>query len=535
MRERGSVIGQLLRRGARRWDPNTDRSAERVSKPALTFLLAGIVVNLYFFCHWRYQPMMDLPNHIAVARCVSEWGSSDSMYTDLFDRPDLLSANTLIYSVTAVLGKVIGLFSAMRFLVASLYIVGFPLAALYVLRVFGRSAWGAVLSNALVFSRFYEAGFVNELVGFPIALVMLAQFYLLLRKATVRRAIFLGLGWSVLFLIHAFVFLWLGAVLACMSIVALPVLMRRGSRRLGATALAVVLSVLPSLVLLVRWIARGGSHFGLGGKSGSIGAALDANEAFRRIQGYVTVSHSIQDGELLVWLLLLLGLSVALARLERRPSPPILEMVCVATFISYFFLPFSLGAEGVVAARQLRHAMWLAFAFATPVSRRTSRTARWAVITGILVYSYAQGATWYRLIAEWERTEAAGLATVLEAAPPGLRILYPALKLESSYFEGKPLWHVDGYYMGAGGGLMRDVPGAKDPAWWLHYKPDRRGLPYLSGLDTPDWSRVSGLWDSYDLVLVHDWNPSPEALRAANASATQVVRSGAWELWRKKP
>ena len=166
----GLMISDIVQRSLsrlKRWDPNTDPDAERVSWPVVVALLLGIVVNLSFFYRWRYQPMMDFPFHVAYAKYLATWGRSQSIYAGLFERPDLLSANTLVYSLGACLGKIFDVLSALRFLVASLYIVGLPLAALYALRTFGRSAWGAVLSNALVFNRFYTSGFVNELDRIP--------------------------------------------------------------------------------------------------------------------------------------------------------------------------------------------------------------------------------------------------------------------------------------------------------------------------------------------------------------------------------
>src|SRR5215471_169986 len=150
-------------------DPNpVDRPVSRV---ALLVFAAGICVNLSFFLRCRAQPMMDFFMHAAHVRYVAEWGRNDSLYAGLFERPDLLAANTLFYSVGGTLAKVFNPLAVARFLIGFLYIAGYPLVMLYSLRTFGRSIWGAVLANALVFERFYIAGFAAELIGYPLSLL----------------------------------------------------------------------------------------------------------------------------------------------------------------------------------------------------------------------------------------------------------------------------------------------------------------------------------------------------------------------------
>jgi hypothetical protein len=295
----------------------------------------------------------------------------------------------------------------------------------------------------------------------------------------------------------------------------------------------VALSIAPSLLLFARWILRSSSRFGAGAQVATFGPTfIDANEQFRRLVEYLAFSHPPEERRLLAWLLLLVGVAVALSRLERRRGPPVLEITCAATFFTYFLLPVHITSEGVVSERQLHHAMWLLPAFVTPVAARTSRLARWVVIAGILLYAHARATYWHSQLAAFEREEANGLATVLAAAPPGLRMHYPRINMESKYTYGKTLWHVEAYYVAATGGMIRDIPGADDPRWWLHFQPGRSGLSYINGQDTDAWSQIPAIWTTYDLVMVHGWRPSAEALASAQNHATRIARSGEWELWR---
>ncbi len=477
--------------------------------------------------------MMDFFMHAANVRYVSEWGPSDSPYSGLFERPDLLAANTLFYSLGGALARVFNPLSVARFLIGAMYIVGYPLVMLYALRAFGRSAWGAILANALVFERFFVSGFAAELIGYPLALLAITLFYRLLRRTTPGRVAFLAVLLSLVFLAHAFIFFWMGAVLASMSIAAVPFELRAGLRSLARTAGGVALAVAPALALCARWVLKSGERYGVAKAEPTQMTFLPAPEAFRRIADLVTFGKTPHEQMLLAWLLLLIGVALALGRLERNRQPPVLEMVCAATFFSYFILPEQVRNETVVNMRQLGHALWLTPVLVSPVSARASRLARYVVICGILVYSYARTSLWHQTLVGFA-SEARGMEQVLAQAPPGKRLDFPNLGMESSFIYDKmAFWHAEAYYVACCGGVIWDVPGAADPYWWLRFRPGRRPIPDRAL--GQDWSLSPKVWDYYDLVLVHAWRPSPVALRAAERDASLIAASGDWQLWGKRP
>jgi hypothetical protein len=297
----------------------------------------------------------------------------------------------------------------------------------------------------------------------------------------------------------------------------------------------VLLAVLPSLLLFGRWFWICSSRFGADVQGAKFGPTFgEPSEQFRLITDVIAYTEAPREKMLLAWLLLLLGVSVALSRLERRRSPPVLEIVCVATFFSYFLLPLHIMSEGVVGQRQLDHTVWLLPVFATPVAARTSRIARGVVIAGIVLHTYARASLWRAQMSGFEREEAAGLGEVLAAAPPGLRLHYPRLHVDSKYFVGKPLWHPDFYYVADRGGIIREVPGADDPRWWLHYALDRTAIAYHGGENSDNWLHIPAIWETYDLVLLYDWRPSRDMLATVEDHATRIAHSGNWELWRTK-
>ncbi len=515
-------------------DPSTDPRDGSVSRVALLLFAVGIGVNLSFFLGCRAQPMMDFFMHAANVRYVSEWGHSDSPYTNLFERPDLLAGNTLFYSLGGGLAKVFNALSVARFLVGSMYVVGYPLAILYALRAFGRPAWGAIVANALVFERFFISGFAAELIGFPLALLAITLFYRLLRRTTPGRVAFLSVLLSLVFLAHSFIFFWTGAVLALMSLVAVPYVLRAGLRSFARTAGGVVLAVVPSLALCARWVIVSGARYGVA-KAGEPEQMtfLPAREAFHRIVDLVAFANTPHEQVLLAWLLLLIGVALALGRLGRDRQPPVLELVCAATFFSYFILPERVQNESVVNMRQLSHALWLTPALVSPVSARASRLGRYAVICGILVFSYARTSLWHEALVGFE-SEARGLEQVLAKAPPRKRLNFPNLGMGSDYVNNtNAFWHAEAYYVACCDGVIWDVPGAGDPHWWLRFHPGRTPIPDRAL--GQDWSLRPQLWDNYDLVLVHGWRPTPAARQAAERDASVIAASGDWQLWGKKP
>jgi hypothetical protein len=528
------LIGRRLLDRLRALDPSTDPRDEPVSKVALLLFAVGVCVNLAFFMGCRAQPMMDFFLHAADVRYVSEWARSNSPYAGIFHSPDLLAANTLFYSLGGALAKVFNALAVARFLVGAMYVVGYPLVMLYSLRAFGHSAWGAVLANALVFERFFISGFAAELIGYPLALLAITLFYRLLRHATLRRTAPLAVLLALLFLAHSFVFFWTGAVLALTSVVVAPFVLREGLRSFGRTAGCVVLAIAPSLALCARWILVSGARYGVTkvGEPNQM-TFLAAPEAFRRVAEYVAFGKSPHEQVLLEWFLLLIGVALALGRLERRRQPPVLELVCAATFFSYFLLPEHVRSETVVNMRQLNHAMWLTPALVGPVPARASRVARYVVVSGILLYSYARTSLWHETLVGFE-SEAHGLVDVLAKAPHGKRLDFPNLGMESSYIHADGAFrHAEAYYVACCEGVIWDVAAADDPYMWLRFNPGRRPVPERALGE--DWPLSPWVWDYYDLVLVRSWHPSPLARQAAERAATLIATSGDWQLWRKNP
>src|ERR1039457_4017261 len=137
----GARVGEIanaIERALAKIDPNDDPEAEPLA------LAAALSWSVWMFWHWKFQPMQDLGHHIGLSAIVADYNSKNSLYPALYDPPDPLNANSLLYFVAGYLGRlrIIGVTNCVRLCMVG-YLAGVPLANLYALRVFGRSPWAA--------------------------------------------------------------------------------------------------------------------------------------------------------------------------------------------------------------------------------------------------------------------------------------------------------------------------------------------------------------------------------------------------------
>lgn len=561
-----------IRNELARYDPCDDPDAEPIGLVPLLVLVAAIIWSLSFYWRYKFQPMQDVGHHVGLSAVVADWGRAGSLYTELYEFPNPLNANSLLYTVAGYLGKLVGVTFAFR-LCMSFYIAGIPLANLYALRVFGRSSWGALIAVPLVyFNMNYVAGFANLLFAGPFLVLSVPLLYRLLDRFSWKRLGAAALCYACVFLSHAHVFLWagfLGAVLtlvmfvmrlalpsrtrataidagdAQVRVVEAPHVRRRreaGRRLLAAFKLAgaSLLAVTPSLLLFWRWYDWA---FGAGKAEGAVvvTSGLDKNfgAAFKPAQALwhdfpmYSLKVFISDEDLsLVWKLgLLVGVSVALARLSRLRKPPVLEIAFLLTLASYFVMPESIDTNPVVGSRQTGIALWFLPGMINLVAPSVSRIARYVVIAGMLWFVDAFFVVWRAHLVTFEHTEAAGLEYVLEAAPPRQHLHLVKIASDwSKVFGWRPVWHVEKYYMADKFGQVPDNPAIVSTSS-IRYRKDVD--PHRIGRHSPEWSTWDDLWKYHELILVHGWKPTASELEAAKAHGRRVRQSGDWELWRR--
>ena len=257
--------------------------AEPLGVLPLLCLTLALGFSVWMYWRWNIQPMQDLGHHLGLAAVVADYGRAGSIYPPLYETPNPLNANALLYFVAGYLGKLTGVTTAVR-LSMTFYLVGVPLGNLYALRVFGRSAWPAVLSVPFVYNMNYLGGFANLLFAAPFMVFAIPVFYRALIAPSRWRVAASAALLCLTFLAHAHAFLWLGAL--CFFVTLFVFVGRltssevRWRERLigaGKTALLALGVALPSLLLFERWYEWA---FGEGREEGAVTAVtsgLDNN------------------------------------------------------------------------------------------------------------------------------------------------------------------------------------------------------------------------------------------------------------------
>jgi len=523
-----------------RVDPNEDPEAEPLSWPPLVALLVALALSLEMWFRWKIQPLVDLYFHLTITGIVTDYGRAGSIYPALYLPYDPLVANSLLSTIAGLLGKIIGIGPAFRLSMIA-YHAGVPIAFLYALRVFGRSAWPAVLATALVYNRVYQAGFANMLFAAPLVVLVVPLVYRALDRFTAPRIRALVVLFFLLFLGHAMCFLW-GGVLAV-----LVTLWMMGSAladehaplrsRIGlaaARAMVAIYCVIPSLGFLVRWYVRAhaAAEHPVTGPT-QVGYVALADQLGLLFGAALKPLESTQD---VAFLLMFFGLTLAAVSLSRRQSfrpPPLLELTCALTAMSFFVLPQDIPGTYSIASRQPSVALWTAGVFVLPVRAHVTRVGRYAVILGILGSTFFFLRAWRDNLVAFEATEARGLESVIDAMAPRKRLAYVKPDVDSRYFPGRPFWHVEFLYVGEKNGEGCDpTPVLYGSTTAVQHRQGVNPVPFDGSANWPFGDRI---WQGYDYVLVRRWHPNAAQLREAQRRGRKFAAAGDWEVWETHP
>ncbi|MCL2779059.1 MAG: hypothetical protein FWD73_13745, partial [Polyangiaceae bacterium] len=496
------------------------------------------------------QPTQDFGHHLAMVAVAFDYHNPDSLYPAIYKPFDWLSTNSLLYSVAAILGKVISPSLAFRLCMAS-YVGGMPLVTLWSLRVFGRSAWGAVIAVPLVYNQSYVFGFANFLFAAPLAVLAIPLFYRMLTKPSLLRIGAVALCTTLLFLAHVHVFLWVGFLLCLMSLVA-AIATARAARRAaawhhghGARLAKIIgvslLSVLPSLALLGRWLWKTRRHPAVDEFTlmpaekiswhSFLAALKPLSRLLREVAIYTDLVRTNNDRNFYIALIIVAGIAISIGRLHRLSHPPVMELACVLTLASYFILPEDAAGQQVIGSRQIGFGLWFAAAFFAPVPSSTTRLGRWVVVAGGVGLTVYQLWYWRAALEKFQREEAYGLEEVLAAAPPRRRMHYVNILPQSRYFTRNSFWHVEKWYM-----IEKFGQCSENIAFFA-----MNSIRYRKGYNihripvhVNEWPRNNEIWDNNDLVLIHRWKPSSADLALANKRGELLAKKGDWELWKTR-
>ncbi len=210
-------------------------------------LTAGLASPVFAGAH---APLQDLPQHIAavsVLRRLLTGGSLDAIFEATLSRTQYL----LVYVLGVPLSFVAGAEGSLR-LLAALTLVAIPYAMRFALRRTGSDERLAALTWPLLWNPQFFLGFLNLMIGVPLALVAIGLFAPVQTRA--RRSVQISLAVLALgtFYAHLIPFGVLG--LGVLALVRVP---RRATLRADLAVAARELAFLgPALLAAVVWVLR---------------------------------------------------------------------------------------------------------------------------------------------------------------------------------------------------------------------------------------------------------------------------------------
>ncbi len=517
-----------------------------VSRVFLACFTLAVLATVWLLWANKYLPGQDIPYHAYCSRVWQDGGVPGSPYA-LYEPRHPLEANTLLFSVTALLGVFGNVFTAYR-IVCGYYLIGLPLACLYALRAFGRSPWGSLVAFPLCYTEVFAAGYANMSFAAPTFVVALVEYRRFVLAPTWRRGVVVALLFVAVFLSHAQVYLWLGALVLLYSLVVLVIrTLRVASGGPGGDVRGLVVTVggalavaAPSIVVFARWYARG---YGAGSSVGGAGNHVSFTKAMsylpfaqKFMAGSVQAFDATPDPYETAWLLGVLAVlvfSLALGRAERDRTAPLPEIAVMLSALSYFVLPDEVAGQ-LVGVRHLYFAFWLLPIAIVPVSFRVSKVRSVAVIAALLFWTVGRMTMLGDHLRKFTREEMAGFDKIVAAAPrtPGLRVAYAAMNARSPNWLTSPTYHAYAFL---------DAQRSYDGPLEFSDRNSIAAVRYTDGPPLPvkhlygneNWPADPQIWQ-YDLVLVNRWAPTGAQRATAEQHGSLVASAGNWQLWQTR-
>ncbi len=509
----------------------------RGERVAAALLLCAVAAP---FFAGRFLPLLDLPQHLALARVIASPG--DPSLVRYYAVAPRVTPYWGYYAAMAVLQRALPLELANRVLLAACA-AAVPLAKASFLRAAGRDPRWALLAVPLAFHTNLFFGFTTFALSVPALVWALGLSLRRLRGEPGGAA--LALAAAAVFLCHAQSYLLLG-----LCVLALLAVEWRG---LG-WALRRAAPLAPSLLLFAIWALDSFLLPHAAGVSGhtpewrNYGSAAGLGAAWERPADLLRLAPerllgAFDDGSDRTLGAALLGLFLIAAALTRWPGRgerssrqarggPVRaflrahpgELLCLVALAAYLFTPFQIAGQWYLSPRYLVFAALLAPSFLRPAQGR--RRLLLFPAAALALTACLNTAVHVRAF----QREVGPLAEVLEAAPAGGRLLYlPFDTGARGAFRLWPFLHAGCYYQVLRGGDV-GFSFAGLPSIPVVYRPGMQAPhPYEWRPGDFDWARMGG-W--YDLFLAR--GPLQGGARAIPPHAERVAAAGPWTLWRRR-
>ncbi len=484
---------------------------------------AGLLIALtipYVVALWwaDYPVMQDLYGHVESAAQWQRLMAGEALASHLYRLQSLPWPNSLGPILAGSLSPWIGAFPAVK-LVLSLYLLAWPLAALWLARELGRSPILAVLALPTLIDVNWASGFYNYLIAKPIAILALGLAYRWARRGRWQDGLGLSLSLALLFLGHAL--LWLYGMMGAGLIILALGRGRDRFARLWPLALA-------APVALNYVIATLGAEAMAGAWTWN-----SPDSAVRKLWLNLGQLSRLSQEEL-VWagafvlLLVYWRLPTATPRDETSRAPSLALKVLAASFgLLFVFGPLHLPDVFSLCVRQ--GVFVVVFLALLPRPRLLSQrmVSMVLVVAGLGAASHA-GAMIYQYQGFSEQ-EMAGFAELLDEVPEGKRLYVHYTASGTVYGDHQSLWHWPKRVAVHQGGVTNDSFAFRSTNYITLTEAGRTMKRARSKRINKETLR-----EHWDYLLLRA-RKARKTERTVRRYTTKIGRAGSWHLYRIDP
>lgn len=462
----------------------------------------------------EYLPMVDLPQHAAQIGIWERWSDTELGYPRIYTR-NWFTPYLLGYVLAFLLTSVMSVKAAITTVVTAA-VVAVPLAARLLLRESGGNRWWVFAVFPSVFGFAFDWGFLNFIVGVPVALVSLIAVFRHVDAPSWRSSMWLTAVMLALVFVHVLLFGYVALILS------VAVLMKREGWRTVVLSLVPILVVSP-LVLIWIHVTRSSEVMTRRPMIWELPSEkLRALRALAEIAGDGLSAWTVVVGLFALLLPILLG---------GRPSrTPLRWAPFIISLLLFLLMPFELFGTAYLYPRFAIFLIptWL---YAMDVSKdRKPSPLRLMIGPAFAIACTAATTVQFRGYAG----EVIGLADIIEEMPANARVLSVPVDRSSKYVRTPVFLHAPAWYQASKGGVV-DFSFAMNFPSLFRYRPETepevpQRFVWNTGLF--DWDAFDG--NRYDYLVVRDVDEQPSPLIVRSGAPVELVaRRGPWQLFRR--
>ena len=468
----------------------------------------------------RYLPLLDLPQHLAIATVFLHYDDPAWGLAPYFEpQPWELTPYWGHYLLLVALGRFMAVDTAAR-VALTLYVVALPWAAMALARALGRPSRLGLLAVPLALNANLYYGFMAYCLSTVLLLWAIALVARQLEAPSTLRSAGIPLLAGAIFFTHvqSFAFLLLAAA----------ILAALGPRPVARAVRAWTL-LLPTFGLFLPWLYLSTTpQPGADRYFPSLGETRSTYAPpWQRVAAIpANVAGSFQDHSddalFLAWALVVAAAAVA-RRGEAGDGPRRAAAALVAAAVAcYFVLPLSIQGQWNIAQRFA----WLA-ALLVPLLIR--QPPRWIpAATLVLAAGTAANAAWHHRLFD---REAAPFEKVLAKLPPGARVLGLIFETRGAVMVRWPYLHFEQYAVVRGGGVAAHSFTANSPMPVRLRRAARVPAPEVWHPGTFDYDLHGGFFE-YFIVRGSPVQSLP--LWSRKEDVVEVHRSLDWRVFRRR-